>query len=470
MDNINFIVIAFIFLNGSISVKCQMHEPDELMPEFYAPLENWTVTQGRDIYFTCTVNNLGNYKVAWIKSDSKAILAIHTNLIAHNHRLTVTHNGHNTWKLHVFNVQKNDTGSYMCQINTQPMILQTGYLDVRIPPNILDETDIEGPGSAAMEGGTIRLRCRSTGKPEPKVHWKRKDNRHIVIRSDGAREKQDSAIVKGDTLELSNVHRTDMGKYLCIAKNNVPPTVSKEFNVQIHFHPMIKVTNQLVAAPIGSNVHIQCYVETSPKAMHSWAKINGGDLIPSVKYEMSETPINEYSLQMDLTITSLEPKDFGGYLCIAKNALGKAEGSIRLQELHLPSAPTTTEASPSEPEDEDEEDDESANSEEENLVPVEESIGPDSGGGENRLSSDGFDLRRVQQEQHLSTRKPQRTDQNGGGGGGGGVRHHDQKQRHGSKDSGHRSPCPCWPLVLLATLALLWSLWSRTVPVAGACR
>jgi len=68
--------------------------------------------------------------------------------------------------------------------------LQTGYLDVRIPPNILDEADIEGPGSAAMEGGTIRLRCRSTGKPEPKVHWKRKDNRHIVIRSDGAREKQ----------------------------------------------------------------------------------------------------------------------------------------------------------------------------------------------------------------------------------------------------------------------------------------
>lgn len=40
-----------------------MHEPDEIMPEFYAPLENWTVTQGRDIYFTCTVNNLGKYKV-----------------------------------------------------------------------------------------------------------------------------------------------------------------------------------------------------------------------------------------------------------------------------------------------------------------------------------------------------------------------------------------------------------------------
>jgi len=80
------------------------------------PLQNKIVMK----FFLCYIL----LQVAWIKSDSKAILAIHTNLIAHNHRLTVTHNGHNTWKLHVFNVQKNDTGSYMCQINTQPMILQ----------------------------------------------------------------------------------------------------------------------------------------------------------------------------------------------------------------------------------------------------------------------------------------------------------------------------------------------------------
>lgn len=63
----------------------------------------------------------------------------------------------------------------------------------------------------------------------------------------------------------------------------------------------------------------------------------GGDLIPNAKYKMTEAPINEYSLQMDLTITNLEHKDFGGYLCIAKNALGKAEGSIRLQGTYFKS-------------------------------------------------------------------------------------------------------------------------------------
>lgn len=61
------------------------------------------------------------FQVAWIKSDTKAILAIHTHLVAQNPRLSVTHNGHNTWKLHVSNVQKNDSGTYMCQINTDPM-------------------------------------------------------------------------------------------------------------------------------------------------------------------------------------------------------------------------------------------------------------------------------------------------------------------------------------------------------------
>lgn len=60
-------------------------------------------------------------KVAWIKSDSKAILAIHTHMVALNQRLSVTHNGHNAWKLHIAHVQLNDSGTYMCQVNTDPM-------------------------------------------------------------------------------------------------------------------------------------------------------------------------------------------------------------------------------------------------------------------------------------------------------------------------------------------------------------
>lgn len=310
---------------------CLCQITPEPLPEFLAPLENHTVIQGRDIFFTCVVNNLHSYKVAWMKSDSRAILAIHTHLIAHNPRLSVTHNGHNTWKLHVSNVQKNDSGAYMCQINTEPMRSQNGYVEVVIPPDIIDDKSAEG--MVTHEGGEIKLKCVATGSPEPTVTWKREDGRNIILREDG--QKQSLKSYEGETLELTGVLRQEMGTYLCIASNNVPPTVSKRYSVQVHFSPVIKVTNQLVAAPVNSDVVLQCHVEASPQALNTWHQNTGEKLLPSEKYTMSEYALNEYSWQMNLTVNSLEKKDFGEYVCSSVNALGKADGIVRLQELHL---------------------------------------------------------------------------------------------------------------------------------------
>lgn len=52
---------AKVFSTGT---SIQQTEPQ---PEFLAPLDNFTVTQGRDVSFTCVVNNLGIYRV----SDNK---------------------------------------------------------------------------------------------------------------------------------------------------------------------------------------------------------------------------------------------------------------------------------------------------------------------------------------------------------------------------------------------------------------
>lgn len=50
---------------------------------------------------------------------------------------------------------------------------------------------------------------------------------------------------------------------------------------------------------------------------------------------MEEVVLNDYSLVMNLTIRSLEKKDFGGYICKSSNALGKAEGTVRLRGNHI---------------------------------------------------------------------------------------------------------------------------------------
>ncbi|XP_043682751.1 lachesin-like [Vespula pensylvanica] len=318
-------------LFAAVLQLCLCQITPEVVPEFLAPLENHTVIQGRDVSFTCVVNHLQSYRVAWIKSDSRAILAIHTRMVTHNPRLSVTHNGHNTWKLHISNVQKNDSGSYMCQVNTDPMRSQMGYMEVVIPPDIMD--DESANGLVTQEGGNLRLRCIATGLPKPTVNWKREDGRKIVLREDGKKQILDT--YEGETLELTGILRQEMGTYLCIASSSVPPRVSKRYTVSVHFEPLIRIPNQLVGAPVDSDVVLQCYVEASPQAMNTWYRDSGEKLPPNDKYTMSEEQLSDYSWQMNLTVKSLKKGDFGGYVCSTVNALGKAEGCVRLQELQL---------------------------------------------------------------------------------------------------------------------------------------
>lgn len=38
---------------------------------------------------------------------------------------------------------------------------------------------------------------------------------------------------EGETLEIPKISRLDMGAYLCIASNGIPPTVSKRIKVSV---------------------------------------------------------------------------------------------------------------------------------------------------------------------------------------------------------------------------------------------
>ncbi|ROT85638.1 putative lachesin-like [Penaeus vannamei] len=255
--------------------------------------------------------------------------------------MNVIHSDHNTWQLKIRDVRRNDSGQYMCQINTDPMKMQVGHLNVVIPPDITAE-DTSGD-VMVPEGSSVRLTCRAKGYPEPRVVWRREDGRPIVFRSPG-QAKNSVETFDGPELVLDKVARDDMGAYLCIASNDIPPAVSKRMVVQVHFHPLIRIPNQLVGAPPGTNVTLECEVEASPKSINFWTKIlddQGPQIVASRKYANEEVTINEYTLKMKLTIINLQPDDFTSYKCTAKNSLGEVEGSIKLYEIVLPKPVTT---------------------------------------------------------------------------------------------------------------------------------
>jgi len=76
------------------------------------------------------VNILLILQVAWVRVDTQTILTIHTHVITRSHRIGLSHTDSWTWNLHIRNVKETDRGFYMCQINTDPMMSQNGYLQV----------------------------------------------------------------------------------------------------------------------------------------------------------------------------------------------------------------------------------------------------------------------------------------------------------------------------------------------------
>ncbi|XP_071442823.1 lachesin-like isoform X2 [Hetaerina americana] len=310
-------------------------------PEFSEGIENITVPAGRNVKLACSVKNLGTYKVAWMHFEQSAILTVHNHVITRNPRISVSHDKHRTWFLHINNVQEEDKGRYMCQINTVTAKTQFGYLHVVVPPNIDD--NLSSSDVIVREGANVTLSCHASGSPPPNVRWKRDDGNKIAIN-----KSLTVSEFEGEVLELTRISRLDMGAYLCIASNGVPPTVSKRIKVSVDFPPMLWIPHQLVGAPLAYSVTLECFTEAHPSSLNYWTREDGHMIHESHKYRAENvvgTP--PYKTHMKLTISNIQEKDYGTYKCVAKNPRGETDGTIRLYTPPSTTPPPTTTELPS---------------------------------------------------------------------------------------------------------------------------
>ncbi|XP_033226342.1 limbic system-associated membrane protein-like isoform X2 [Belonocnema kinseyi] len=295
---------------------------DIIDPDFKEPISNVTAPVGREAILSCAVQDLAGYKVAWLRVDTQTILTIAKQVITKNYRIGVTHIDHRIWFLHIREVRESDRGWYMCQINTDPMKSQVGYLDVVVPPDIIDyqtSTDM-----VVREGSNVTLRCAATGSPTPNITWRREDGQTIVLGNG-----REALSVEGPLFEITKVNRMHMGSYLCIASNGIPPSVSKRIMLIVHFPPMIWIQNQLVGAREGQQITLECHSEAYPKSINYWT-MEKDEIVPqSGKYEPALVD-SAYKVQMKLTIRSITASDYGTYKCVSRNSLGDTDGSIKL--------------------------------------------------------------------------------------------------------------------------------------------
>ncbi|XP_070067748.1 cell adhesion molecule DSCAML1 isoform X2 [Drosophila takahashii] len=151
-----------------------------------------------------------------------------------------------------------------------------------------------------------------------------------------------SVAFNGSFLTIAKVNRLNMGAYLCIASNGIPPTVSKRVMLIVHFPPMIWIQNQLVGAALTQNITLECQSEAYPKSINYWMK-NDTIIVPGERF-VPETFESGYKITMRLTIYEVDIQDFGAYRCVAKNSLGDTDGAIKLY--HIPQTTTITTMAP----------------------------------------------------------------------------------------------------------------------------
>ncbi|XP_046831384.1 lachesin-like isoform X2 [Vespa crabro] len=321
-------------------------------PTLPEAIGNVTAAIGKEAILSCTIRKLGNYKVGWLRVEDQTILSMGQRTVTHSARFLVTmekakaknqtHSREDeeaTWSLHIRQLRKADRGCYMCQINAQPMLSQLGCVDVLVPPDILSSGTSEGEVSV-LEGENATLSCKASGRPAPRVLWKREKSDFILMR--GLHEtliQVDSQ--SGEKLELTRVDRRQMGAYLCIARNEVPPTVSKRVYLRVNFAPIAKVRNQLLGSPLDTDVSLICSIEAYPKTINLWTRkeqviMSGG------RYEIDERsqPEEEWKTTIELKIKRLQKTDLGEYTCSASSSMGKAEATIRVYEIERATLPT----------------------------------------------------------------------------------------------------------------------------------
>ncbi|XP_072754885.1 lachesin [Anoplolepis gracilipes] len=327
------------------------------VPSFSEPIGNVTAAIGKEVALSCTIRKVGNYKVGWLRAEDQTILSMGDRRVTHSPRFFVTlenaktknqtqsrEDEEATWQLHIRALKEADRGCYMCQLNTKPMLSQLGCVDVLVPPDILNSGTSDGEVSV-LEGENATLSCKASGRPPPRVFWRREKSDFILVRGS-----HDPLIqvdnLSGERLELTRVDRRQMGAYLCIARNEVPPAVSKRVNLKVNFPPSAKAPNQLLSSPLDTNVSLICLIEAYPKTINLWMRkeqviMSGG------RYEIDERgdPDEEWKTTIVLKIRRLKKTDLGEYTCSASSSMGKAEATLRVYEIErvtVPSRVTST--------------------------------------------------------------------------------------------------------------------------------
>ncbi|XP_066983170.1 transmembrane and immunoglobulin domain-containing protein 1-like [Macrobrachium rosenbergii] len=224
MTSLRFFLF-FCFLIAFVIMGVQAGAGLYMGPYFPSPLPtNITVHQNTVAYLPCTVKQLGDKSVSWVRQRDADILTVDRYTFVRDERLTVHYMPDTeTWTLVIKYVQERDAGTYECQISTEPKMSKLVHLNVIVPQvEVIGDVD-----KYVRKGSTARLECTvsSTVQLPDYIFWYHSGER--LLEYDHPRAKisvsrrggQGSEMSITSTLVITKARPSDDGNYTCLPSN-----------------------------------------------------------------------------------------------------------------------------------------------------------------------------------------------------------------------------------------------------------
>uniref|UniRef100_A0A8D8Z791 Lachesin n=1 Tax=Cacopsylla melanoneura TaxID=428564 RepID=A0A8D8Z791_9HEMI len=170
----------------------------------------------------------------------------------------------------------------------------------------------------------------------PNITWTREDNRTMTVVNPTNGEPMYVRKFQGVDLNLFRVNRDDMGAFLCVANNGVPPTVRKRVTLMVTFQPRIDVPVHLLGTPLGGDITLKCTVQGYPSMISYWCRDGNAQrlIMNGTKSTLISTigPEKWKTIHV-LTIRNVGEQDLGVYTCEGYNSLDNTSADVRVYEI-----------------------------------------------------------------------------------------------------------------------------------------
>ncbi|XP_040065241.1 protein turtle isoform X1 [Ixodes scapularis] len=291
--------------------------------------EHMTALLGQDVILHCPFEYPDGlpvpYLVQWHKKDHKIPIYIwydgYPPHAADDYKERISLSGQSS--LNLTSVRETDKGWYECKVfflNRETIRNGTWiYLDVLAPPHFKAKPE---QVIYVKVGESVVLPCEAEGTPPPTIIWY-KDNLPL--------EEGSSVQIHPTELRISNLRQTDVGDYMCMARNSEgsDTAVSK---VIVAGPAVITTPPQNLTKLEGNFAEFVCEARALPSNItHRW--FYNGVEISKLTWLQTRTLVRQDGT---LFINPTAADDSGFYTCEISNGIGNPESATAYLNIEYP--------------------------------------------------------------------------------------------------------------------------------------